>query len=92
MFDCGEGTVRQLLNSSVRASKIDSVFITHLHGDHVSHSKHCCLLSNAFVLLYQFYGLPGLGMRMIGLREEQEPTRVFAPFGIRSFMGTSVSA
>lgn len=36
MFDCGEGTVRQLLNSSVRASKIDSVFITHLHGDHVS--------------------------------------------------------
>ena len=35
MFDCGEGTVRQLLNSSVRASKIDSVFITHLHGDHV---------------------------------------------------------
>ena len=35
MFDCGEGTVRQMISSSVRAGKLDSVFITHLHGDHV---------------------------------------------------------
>lgn len=35
MFDCGEGTVRQMIESSVRAGKLDSVFITHLHGDHV---------------------------------------------------------
>ena len=37
MFDCGEGTVRQMIESSVRAGKLDSVFITHLHGDHVSY-------------------------------------------------------
>lgn len=45
MFDCGEGTVRQLMNSSVRASKIDSVFITHLHGDHVSVRMHLMLVA-----------------------------------------------
>ena len=35
MFDCGEGTVRQIIESSVKVGRLDSVFITHLHGDHV---------------------------------------------------------
>ena len=34
LFDCGEGTQRQLLRSGGLAA-IDAVFITHLHADHV---------------------------------------------------------
>ncbi len=34
MFDCGEGTQRQLLHSTVSFMKISSIFITHLHADH----------------------------------------------------------
>lgn len=36
LFDCGEGTTRQLRKAThLRLSNLSTVFITHLHGDHV---------------------------------------------------------
>lgn len=34
MFDCGEGTQRQLMRSSVSFMKINTILISHLHADH----------------------------------------------------------
>src|ERR1700754_3249009 len=34
MIDCGEGTQQQMLRFDVKGSKIDHIFISHLHGDH----------------------------------------------------------
>ena len=34
LVDCGEGTQQQMLRYDVRASRIDHIFISHLHGDH----------------------------------------------------------
>ncbi|MFC4077607.1 ribonuclease Z [Salinithrix halophila] len=35
LFDCGEGTQHRILDSPVRLSKVERIFITHLHGDHI---------------------------------------------------------
>lgn len=35
MFDCGEGTQRQILETTIKPRKVSKIFITHLHGDHV---------------------------------------------------------
>ena len=36
MFDCGEGTQRQLLKAGFKLSKIKYIFISHMHSDHVA--------------------------------------------------------
>ncbi|WP_066627575.1 ribonuclease Z [Labilibacter marinus] len=34
LIDCGEGTQRQLRKYKIKFTKIDHIFISHLHGDH----------------------------------------------------------
>lgn len=35
LFDCGEATQHQMLHSPLRPTKLERIFVTHLHGDHI---------------------------------------------------------
>ena len=35
LFDCAEGTIRQIIHSRISVGSITKIFISHLHGDHV---------------------------------------------------------
>ncbi|KRO18307.1 ribonuclease Z [Lacticaseibacillus saniviri] len=35
LFDVGEGTQHQILQTNIRPRKVTKIFITHLHGDHI---------------------------------------------------------
>jgi len=36
LIDCGEGAVHRLLNLNVNLDEIESVFVSHIHADHIS--------------------------------------------------------
>jgi len=35
LWDCGEATQHQILRTSIKMSKIEKIFVSHLHGDHL---------------------------------------------------------
>lgn len=35
LFDCGESTQHQILRTAIKPRKINKIFITHMHGDHI---------------------------------------------------------
>ena len=71
LFDCGEGTQRQLLRSGLGLPSRMRIFITHLHGDHIFglpgllHTL--SLLSRREPL--EIYGPPGLAAFLACVRE-----------------------
>ena len=77
LFDCGEGTQIQILRFKIRRSRINHIFISHLHGDHYFG---LIGLLNSFALLSRIqplhvYGPPQL-QQVIELQFSLSETRL----------------
>lgn len=62
LFDCGEGTQRQMTRAKLSPMKISKIFITHFHGDHILGIPGM-IQSMAFrgrAVPLELYGPPGL--------------------------------
>ncbi len=62
LFDCGEATQHQILHTSLKPRRIEKIFITHLHGDHI-YGLPGLLSSRSFQggdSLVTVYGPPGI--------------------------------
>jgi ribonuclease Z len=61
LIDCGEGTQVQLRKAKARFSKINHIFISHLHGDHCFGFRGLLLLSDFWEEKRRFvYGPKGI--------------------------------
>lgn len=83
LFDCGESTQLQLQKSIISASKINKIFITHTHGDHLfGLGGTLCMLGQANLAERNKRGLTG---------ERMEPVEIYGPEGIRRYLRTVIA-
>lgn len=75
IFDCGEGSQIQIQKSNVKAGKVNKIFITHLHGDH----------------LFGLPGfLCTLGNGLDPEKAKSVTVTIYGPVGLRRFVTTSL--
>lgn len=54
LVDCGNGTIKTLLQFNIDFTKIDTLLITHLHGDHFLDIPFLIMLRNSYNLQNEF--------------------------------------
>lgn len=75
LFDCGEATQHQILETTIRPRKITKIFITHLHGDHI----------------FGLPGfLSSRSFQASSLEEQQQDLDLYGPVGIEKYVMTSL--
>ncbi|OJA13844.1 hypothetical protein AZE42_00482 [Rhizopogon vesiculosus] len=81
LFDCGEATQHQIQRSNVKMGKIEKIFITHTHGDHI------------FGLLPLLASrLNGAGGTADGVEDPRihmvqgDPIEIYGPLGTRAYI------
>ncbi|TRM67632.1 beta-lactamase-like protein [Schizophyllum amplum] len=82
LFDCGEATQHQLQKSSVKMGRIQKIFITHTHGDHMFGVVPllCSLLNGAGGTT------EGSDDPRINVDKTLPPVEIYGPLGLRAYV------
>jgi ribonuclease Z len=91
LFDCGEATQHRILLSDLSLFRLERIFITHLHGDHV-YGIFGLLASRGMLLCeapLELYGPPGLEAMVEGVRRLSQLTLPY-PLKIRELRAGEV--
>ncbi len=87
MFDCGEGTLRQLTSiSGIRFGSINKIFITHLHGDHLFGLPG--LVSRLFFVKKSAPPAGPTSSEHAANAASSAPIEIYGPVGIREYIST----
>ncbi|KAJ8463650.1 hypothetical protein ONZ51_g10127 [Trametes cubensis] len=84
LFDCGEATQHQIQKSSVKVGKVQKIFITHTHGDHI--------FGLLPVLAMRLNGAGGMVDNAEDPRaqavpaEDVQPLEIYGPLGTRAYV------
>ncbi|KAK7696192.1 hypothetical protein QCA50_000843 [Cerrena zonata] len=84
LFDCGEATQHRLQKSSVKMGKIQKIFITHTHGDHI--------FGLLPLLASRLNGSGGTAEGVedprlhVSTGENTQPLEIYGPLGTRAYV------
>ncbi|TYZ61090.1 hypothetical protein PybrP1_004551 [[Pythium] brassicae (nom. inval.)] len=82
LFDCAEGSLRQLMKSAVRVPLTSKFFITHMHGDHLYGLPGIlCTLDN--------HNAGFLDART--RQQARRPIEVYGPLGLFAYLNTALT-
>ncbi|GJE84588.1 ribonuclease Z [Phanerochaete sordida] len=90
LFDCGEATQHQVQKSNVKMGKIQKIFITHTHGDHI--------FGLLPILASRLNGAGGMAegaddpraQNLVSNMATAEPIEIYGPYGTRAYVRTGL--
>ncbi|KIL70178.1 hypothetical protein M378DRAFT_20658 [Amanita muscaria Koide BX008] len=87
LFDCGEATQHRIQKSVVKMGKVQKIFITHTHGDHI--------FGLAPLLSSMLNGaggvMPGQDDSRMTVDLLQQPIEIYGPLGTRAYLRASLT-
>ncbi|CCM01765.1 uncharacterized protein FIBRA_03831 [Fibroporia radiculosa] len=90
LFDCGEATQHRIQKSNVKMGKIQKIFITHTHGDHI--------FGLIPLLASRLNGAGGMvnnaddtRLRSDAIQDSIPPLEIYGPLGTRAYIRTGLT-